>query len=54
MFDMCSIVPNYSFSILNFFIIFFIIFFTNFTHNNDLKYNTQLDRYETWRQYCTA
>jgi len=45
MFDMCAIVPNYSFSIFKFFIK--MIFFTNFTHNNDLKYNTQLDRYET-------
>ena len=45
MFDMCSIVPNYSFSILKFFKD--LIFFTNFTHNNDLKNNTQLDRYET-------
>jgi len=53
MFDMCSIVPNYSFSILKFFIEI-LIFFTNFTHNNDLKYNTQLDRYEIWRHNCTA
>ena len=46
MFDMCSIVPNYSFSILKFFIkiLSFLLILPN---NNDLKYNTQLDRYET-------